>query len=149
MFVCLGPLAVLGTHAALTGFTQVRPLLVSLPIGLLAASISYAGHLVTFPEDIQVTRHTLAAFFGRDRTRQVFSLLIGLPYVLMVVLILSGVLPGSAWLTFLSLPLAGWVAWAVWQAPAEQTQPLTGLDLRVGYVYLAFGGLLVLGLFIG
>ena len=64
VFVCLGPLAVLGTHVALTGFTQVRPLLVSLPIGLFAASIPYAGHLVTFPADVRVTRHTLAVFFG-------------------------------------------------------------------------------------
>jgi 1,4-dihydroxy-2-naphthoate octaprenyltransferase len=149
VFACLGPLAVLGTQAVLTGYTQVRPLLVSLPIGLLAASILYAGRLDTFPEDLQAKRRTLAVCFGWGRARQVFALLIGLPYALVAVLILAGVLPEWAWLTFLSLPLAAGAGWAVWKMPAERASPLTGLDLRVGRVHLAFGVLLMLGLWIG
>ncbi|HEX2276327.1 MAG TPA: hypothetical protein VHN13_04265, partial [Candidatus Tectomicrobia bacterium] len=61
-------------------------------------------------------------------------------------LILTGVLPGWGWLSFLSLLLAGRGVLSVWRASTGQTQALTGLDRQMAQTYLAFGILLVLGL---
>jgi 1,4-dihydroxy-2-naphthoate octaprenyltransferase len=149
VFICLGPLVVLGSSFTLTGVHQAWPFLVSLPLGLLATSILHASHLRTFPEDVQAKHHTLAVALGWKSARLLSYILVGLPYFLVLLLILTGVLPGWVWLTFLSLFLAGWGVISVWQASAEQTQALAGLDRQMAQMYLAFGILLILGLLLG
>jgi 1,4-dihydroxy-2-naphthoate octaprenyltransferase len=149
VFICLGPVVVLGTYEALAGIFHTRPFLVSLPLGLLAASILHASHLRAFPADVQSKHRTLAVTLGWDRARLLFYFLVGLAYVFTIILILTGPLPGWAWLTFVSLPLAGRGAWAIGQASAEQTQELADLDQQMAQAYLAFGVLLVLGLLLG
>jgi len=146
VFTCLGPLVVLAAYDALTGISHTRPFLVSLPIGCLAASILHASHLHTFPEDVRAKNHTLAAVLGWEKARLLFYLLVGLPYLLVLILILMGTLPGWAWLTFLSAPLVWRSVASLWQASAEQTQDLVSLDRQMAQTYLAFGVLLVLGL---
>jgi 1,4-dihydroxy-2-naphthoate polyprenyltransferase len=148
VFICLGPLVVFGAYYALTGVSHARPFLVSLPIGLLAASILHASHLHTFAEDVRAQRQTLAVALGWERARLLLYALIGLSYLLVLILILAGALPGWAWLTFLSLPLAVRNIASVWQASADQTQNIPGLDRQMAQTYLAFGVLLVLGLIV-
>jgi 1,4-dihydroxy-2-naphthoate polyprenyltransferase len=148
VFICLGPLVLLAAYDVLTGVAQARPLLVSLPIGCLAASILAASHLHTFSEDVRAQHHTLAVVLGWEKVRLLFSIVAGLPFLLMLILILTDVLPGWAWLTFLSLPLAGRSVASVWRATAEQTQALAGLDRQMAQTYLAFGVLLVFGLIV-
>ena len=149
VFLCLGPLVVLGSYLTLTGAFHTRPLLVSLPLGLLATSILHAGHLRTFSEDMHAKRHTLAVELGWERARLLFYSLVGLAYFLALLLILTGVLPGWGWLAFLSLFLAGRGVLSVWQAAAGQPQARTGLDRQMAQTYLAFGVLLVFGLLLG
>jgi 1,4-dihydroxy-2-naphthoate polyprenyltransferase len=149
VFLCLGPLVTLGSYFALTGILRPWPLLVSLPLGFLATSILHASHLRTFPEDVHATRHTLAAELGWERARLLFYSFVGVAYFLALLLILTGVLPGWGWLTFLSLFLAGRSVLSVWQASAGQTQGLIGLDRQMAQTYLAFGTLLVFGLLLG
>jgi 1,4-dihydroxy-2-naphthoate polyprenyltransferase len=149
VFLCLGPLVVLGSYFALTGVLHTWPLLVSLPLGLLAASILHANHLRTFPEDVHAKQHTLAVELRWEGARLLFYGVVGLAYFLALLLILTGVLPGWSWLTFLSLFLAGRGVLSVWQASTGQTQALTGLDRQMAQTYLAFGILLIFGLLLG
>jgi 1,4-dihydroxy-2-naphthoate octaprenyltransferase len=149
VFACLGPLAVLGTYVALTGVGSARAFLISLPFGLLAASLLLAHHLASFPEDVQARHATLPVALGWDRARLLFALLAGLPYALVLILLLVGTLPGWAWLVYVSVPLAGRGIWAVWQASAAETAHLGTLDRQMGYAYLAFSVLLGLGLLLG
>jgi 1,4-dihydroxy-2-naphthoate polyprenyltransferase len=149
VFVCLGPLVVLGAYFTLTGVLHTRPFLVSLPLGFLATSILHASHLQTFPDDLRAKHHSLAVALGWESARLLFYILVGLPYFLVLLLILTGVLPGWDWLTFLSLFLAGRGVLSVRRASAEQTQALAGLDRQLAQTYLVFGILLVFGLFLG
>jgi 1,4-dihydroxy-2-naphthoate polyprenyltransferase len=146
VFLCLGPLVVLGSYFALTGVLHTWPLPVSLPLGLLAAAILHADHLRTFPEDVHAKRRTLAVELGWEGARLLFYSFVGLAYFLALLLILTGVLPGWGWLSLLSLFLAGRGVLSVWRAATGQTQALTGLDRQMAQTYLAFGILLVLGL---
>jgi 1,4-dihydroxy-2-naphthoate polyprenyltransferase len=98
---------------------------------------------------VHAKRHTLAVALGWERARLLFYGLIGLAYLLTLLLILTGVLPGWGWLTFLSLFLAVRSVWPVWQASTGQTQALVGLDRQMAHTYLAFGILLVVGLLLG
>jgi 1,4-dihydroxy-2-naphthoate polyprenyltransferase len=149
VFVGLGPLLVLGVFAALTGALHVLPFLVSLPLGFLAESVLYASHLQTFSADVNGKVRTVAVVLGWDRARLLFYGLIGLPYLLVALLILTGALPEWAWLTFLSLLLAGRSILLVGRATTAQSPDLVGLDRQVAQVHLAFGMLLLFSLILG
>ena len=149
VLVGLGPVLVLGAFNALTGGVHVVPFLVSLPLGFLAESILHAGHLQSLSADINARVRTLAVVLGWGKARLLFHALIGLPYVLVALLILTGILPVWAWLTFLSVPLAARSLLALWRAPADHTQAPPGLDRQVAQAYLAFGVLLLCGLILG
>jgi 1,4-dihydroxy-2-naphthoate polyprenyltransferase len=145
----LGPLLVLGTYAALTGALHLWPVLVSLPLGFLAMSILHASHLQRFSADVDMKVRTLAVELGWDRARLLFYILLGLPYILVVCLIFTGALPGWAWLTFLSIPLAGRSLLRVWRATTPESQSLAGLDQQMALTHLAFGVLLAPSLILG
>jgi 1,4-dihydroxy-2-naphthoate polyprenyltransferase len=148
LFLGLGPLLVIGASYGLTGAYDHSYLLVSLPIGCLACAILHASHLRTLPDDAKANRRTLAVVLGWEPSRQLYYGLIGLPYILTVVLILTGVLPGLAWLVFLSLPLAARCVAAVWRATPLQTVDLAAIDRQTAQVHLAFGGLLVVSVLV-
>jgi 1,4-dihydroxy-2-naphthoate polyprenyltransferase len=149
--VCMafGPLLVLGTYAALTGTLHLWLFLVSLPLGLLAESILHASHLQTFSADVNAKIHTLAVLLGWDRARLLFYLLASLPYGLVALLVLIGILPGWAWLTFLSGLLAGWHLLAVWRATTPESPAFAELDRQMAVTHLAFGVLLAFSLMLG
>jgi 1,4-dihydroxy-2-naphthoate polyprenyltransferase len=149
VLVGLGPLLVLGAFDTLTGALHVLPFLVSLPLGFLAESILHASHLQTFSADVNGKVRTVAVALGWDRARLLFYALIGLPYLLVALLILRGALPGWAWLTFLSLPLAGRSILLVGRATTARSQDLVGLDRQMAQTHLAFGVLLVFSLILG
>ncbi|HSF30568.1 MAG TPA: prenyltransferase [Candidatus Tectomicrobia bacterium] len=147
--VGLGPLALVGAYYALTGTVGASPFLVSLPLGCLATSILHAHHLRTFATDVNAKTRTLAVMLGWERARLLFYTLISLPYALVALLILTGLVSGGAWLTFLSLPLAGRSALLVQRAAVDQPQGLDGIDWQMAQAHLAFGTLLLLGLILG
>jgi 1,4-dihydroxy-2-naphthoate octaprenyltransferase len=147
--VGLGPLLVLGTYAALTGILRPWPFLVSLPLGFLAEAILHASHLHTFAADTSAKIRTLAVVLGWDNARLLFYGLVGLLYVLVALLVLTGMLPGWAWLCFLSIPLAGWSLLRVWRATTPESQALAGLDRQMALTHLAVGVLLIFSLILG
>jgi 1,4-dihydroxy-2-naphthoate octaprenyltransferase len=146
VFVGLGPLVVLGAFATLSGSLRMGPLLVALPLACLAAAILHASHLQSFAADAHAKLRTLAVVLGWEGARLMFYVLAGLPYVLVALLMVGRILPGWAWLPFLSAPLAGRGALAVYRATVEQTATLAGLDRQMAVAYVAFGGLLLAGM---
>ena len=149
LFLGLGPLLVVGVAYGLTGGYSHSYLLVSLPIGCLACAILHASHLRTLPDDAKANRRTLAVMLGWEPSRQLYYVLIGLAYPLTAVLILTSVLPGLAWLVFLSLPLALRCITSVWRATPMQTVDLGDVDRQTAQVHLAFGGLLIVSVLVG
>jgi 1,4-dihydroxy-2-naphthoate polyprenyltransferase len=149
VFVGLGPLLVLGAFNALTGSVHMAPVLMSLPLGFLAESILHAGHLQSFAADTNARVRTLAVALGWETARRLFYALVGLPYVLVVLLILTKVVPVWAWLTFLSVPLAARSLVGAWRASADHTHGPAGLDRQMAQAYLLFGILLLCSLILG
>jgi len=89
---------------------------------------------------------SLAAALGGETSRLVYGLLVVLPYFLVLLFFLLGILPGWGVLVLVSAPLAVWAMAPVWRAPPGQAEPLVALDRPTFWLYLAFGLLLVLGL---
>jgi 1,4-dihydroxy-2-naphthoate octaprenyltransferase len=149
LFLGTGPLLVVGCYDVLTGAYHHTSLLVSLPIGLLAVAILHASHLQTLSEDTKSNLRTVAVVLGWERARLLYYALLGLPYLVVLILILGSVLSAWTWLAFVSLPLAGRSVASVWRATPERAQPLRNLDRQTAHVHLAFGVLLGLGLLLG
>jgi 1,4-dihydroxy-2-naphthoate octaprenyltransferase len=149
VFLGLGPVATLGSWYVLTGVLGLTPAMLSLAIGLLAAALLHAARLPTLAADAKAGTRTAAAWLGWEGARRLYYLLTGIPYLLVLGLLLADMLPGWAWLTFLSAPLTGRGVLSVWQSAPEQLQDLAGLDTQTTYAYAAFGLSLGLGLLLG
>ena len=61
----MGPIMVVGTYMLMTGHAGLRPLLVSLPVGLMVASILYYQSLPDMKTDRKAGKRTLAVRLGK------------------------------------------------------------------------------------
>jgi len=149
VFLCLGPLLVLSSMFVLTGMYHHSALLVSLPIGLLAEAVFYSSNLHAHSDGGPAALPSLGMALGWETSRLVFGGLIVLPYILVLLLLLLGILPGWGMLVFVSAPLAVWAVAPVWRVTPGQAQSLAALERPAIWLHLAFGLLLALGLILG
>ncbi len=102
----MGPLMVLGAYYVMAAQASWTPVLVGIPIGLMAAAILDANNVRDVDADRAVHKRTLAVLLGQRAARWEYALLVGGAYVLVVVLIVAGVMPWPTLLVALSLPEA-------------------------------------------
>lgn len=101
----MGPIMVVGTYWTLAGSPAWRPFWVSLPVGLMVASILYYQSLPDMRTDFRAGKYTLAVKLGRAgaiRGLQVFFCLI---YASIVTLVLTGMLSFPSLLCLFTLPI--------------------------------------------
>ncbi len=149
VFLCMGPLLVSSAYVVLTGTYRPSVLLVSLPIGLLAEAIMHASNLHATADHAKARIRILAMPQGWEGSPLAYSVLIGLAYLIVMLLILAGSLPSWGLLVLLSVPLAVRPLVVVWRSTPEEAQGLIGLDGQTAHLHLAFGLLLALGLVLG
>ncbi|MDQ1245752.1 MAG: 1,4-dihydroxy-2-naphthoate octaprenyltransferase [Actinomycetota bacterium] len=128
VFVFFGLVAVAGTAACLTGGVTLLSLVLAVPVGLLAVALLVANNLRDVHTDRAAGKNTLAARLGEARTRTLFVALIWLPFVIVALVSVAGLL-SDAWpalgvLALVAVPLAA--------APARQVRGgASGTDLIV------------------
>jgi len=101
----MGPVMVTGTYWVIAGQPGWPPLLLSLPVGLMVASILYYQSLPDMKTDYMARKFTIAVRLGQKgayRALQLFFLSI---YLSIVLLIASGLLSPWSLACLLSLPL--------------------------------------------
>jgi 1,4-dihydroxy-2-naphthoate polyprenyltransferase len=101
----MGPIMVVGTYWVMTGRPALLPLSISIPIGLMVASILYYQSLPDMKTDRMAGKHTLALMLGE---RGAFLGLIAffcLIYASIVGLVLWGLLSWIAIFCVLTVPL--------------------------------------------
>ncbi|PKK82371.1 MAG: 1,4-dihydroxy-2-naphthoate octaprenyltransferase [candidate division Zixibacteria bacterium HGW-Zixibacteria-1] len=102
----MGPVMVVGTYVALTGQSSMRPLLLSLPIGLMVALILYYQSFPDIETDQRVGKYTLAVRLGRRGSLWGYRIFISFTYFTFIGLVISGYLHFSALSSLITLPLA-------------------------------------------
>jgi 1,4-dihydroxy-2-naphthoate polyprenyltransferase len=145
VFVFFGLVAVCGTTFVQAGRVTPVAWLVSVPVGLLACAILVVNNLRDIPTDAESGKRTLAVRLGDPRTRRLYAALLCAPFLVPVVLAVTG----HHWslLALLSLPLAG--------PPLRRVGGgATGRDLiralqDTGRLQLAYAILLGVGLTLG
>ena len=106
VFVFFGLVAVNGSYYVQLEELETLPVLLSIPIGLLSAAILVVNNVRDIDTDRRAGKRTLAVRMGRERTRDLYVLMLAASYVLLPIALWAG--DGSAWglLGLLSIPLA-------------------------------------------
>jgi 1,4-dihydroxy-2-naphthoate octaprenyltransferase len=101
----MGPLMVVGTYWVIAGHPAWMPLYVSVPIGLMVASILYYQSLPDMLTDVEAGKHTLALKLGKRGAYLGLILFFVLIYASIIILLLFGVLSWVAVFFLLGIPL--------------------------------------------
>jgi len=144
VFLFFGIVAVAGSF-----FVQLRHLdweafALAVPVGLIAAGLLVVNNVRDIDTDRRAGKRTLAVRLGRDRTRIMFAIVLGLAYLLTPVTWLFGPLTPWLFLPWLTLPLAARVIGIV--RTHTDGASLNGALAQTGLLQLIFCTLLAAGL---
>ena len=106
VFVFMGPVMVGGTYFAMALASSNMALLVSMPIGLLAAGIMHTNDLRDLSSDIENRKHTLSTLLGRRGANCLLAGMDVLAYSVVIAAVIGGWLPWPTLLVLISVPRA-------------------------------------------
>ncbi len=104
VFLFFGIVAVAGSYFVQTNHLHWEAFALAVPVGLLAAAILVVNNFRDIDTDRRAGKRTLAVRLGRERTRNLFAVMIYLAYALVPVTWLFGPLKPWVLLPWLSLP---------------------------------------------
>jgi 1,4-dihydroxy-2-naphthoate octaprenyltransferase len=103
--VNMGPIMVVGTYWVMAGSLALKPFYVSIPIGLMVASILYYQSLPDMKTDLEAGKRTLALKLGRKGAFLGLVAFFVLIYGSIIALVIFGVLSWVACFCLLGIPL--------------------------------------------
>lgn len=108
VFICMGPLMVLGTYYAISGKISPTALLGGLPLAFTVAAILHANNMRDLEADRKANKQTLAVRLGRRGANIEYSVLIYGAYVVVgiFILLLGTFVPWTVALAIVTLPRA-------------------------------------------
>ena len=104
VFLFFGIVAVAGSYFVQTKHLHWEAFALAVPVGLLAAAILVVNNFRDIDTDRRAGKRTLAVRLGRERTRDMFAMIVYLAYVLVPVTWIFGPLKAWVLLPWLSLP---------------------------------------------
>ncbi|MBT3337141.1 MAG: 1,4-dihydroxy-2-naphthoate polyprenyltransferase [Anaerolineae bacterium] len=143
VFLYFGVAAVVGTYYAQALTTSPAAWWISIPIGLLIVNILVVNNLRDIEADKAANKITMAVRMGISATRKEYSLLLGISYLILPLLIWMRLIPVWTLLVWLSLPLAWKVAKTV---RTEIGRPLNQALAGTGKIALIFSVLFFAGM---
>lgn len=148
VFILMGPLMVVGTFFALTGYYSADVLYISLPIGCLVAGILQANNLRDIIHDQKANIKTFASVAGGGFAKAEYLFLIITAYVIVIVLVALGILSPWSLLVLLSLPPAIKNMNQIKGVQVENTSKIAMLDVQTAQLHMLFGLLLSVSILI-
>lgn len=106
LFLSFGPLTVYGAYYVQNHVWSLRPLLLSVNVGLLIYSILFINEFPDVEADLYAKKHTWVVKLGKNKSKIIYSIGIGVVYVLHSIFIILNFLPLLAVICYLSLPIA-------------------------------------------
>ena len=103
--VNMGPAMVVGTYWVIAGHPSRKAFLISVPVGLMVASILYYQSLPDMKTDKGVGKRTLAVRLGKGPAFEVLILWLAVVYATIVALVISGLLTLLSLLSLLTIPI--------------------------------------------
>ncbi len=142
VFVLLswGPIMVLGAYYVQTSQIHIVPLVTSLSLGLLVASVLLANNIRDIEYDSSVNIKTIAIILGKEGALKIFSFMILVAYVITLISVALGFLELPALLVFLTLPKAIKLIRSFMVTVPETADPQTA------QLVMQYGLLLIIGI---
>jgi 1,4-dihydroxy-2-naphthoate octaprenyltransferase len=138
VFLMWGPLMVGGAYAAQRGALSLRPLVISIPFGVLVALVLFANNMRDISYDSRQGVRTLSILLGRRRSLATYLGLFLAAYIAIIAMVATGYLTPWALLVFLSLPKAIGLFRTFARAVPDAADALTAqLDTIFGICLLA------------
>jgi 1,4-dihydroxy-2-naphthoate octaprenyltransferase len=146
VFISFGPAMVLGAYFVQAHHFSWKPVLYSIPIGLLVDAILHSNNLRDIVNDGVVKIKTVPILIGEKWAKIMYEALVFGAYIITLLLVFAGGLTAFALLVFLSLPLAVRVVKMVHNKGKVPKERFAMIDASTAQVHLAFGLLMVIGL---
>jgi 1,4-dihydroxy-2-naphthoate octaprenyltransferase len=149
VFIAFGPAMVLGAYLVQAHHFSLKPVLYSIPIGLLVDAVLHSNNLRDIASDRVVKIKTVPILIGERWAKLMYQALVFGAYLITLLLVLAGGLTAFALLVFLSLPPAVKVANMVRHKESVPMEKFAFIDAATAQVHLAFGLLMAIGLVLG
>jgi 1,4-dihydroxy-2-naphthoate polyprenyltransferase len=101
----MGPIMVAGTYWVIAGQPSIRALLVSIPVGLMVASILYYQSLPDMKTDEAAGKRTLAVHLGKKGAFLVLIIWLTTIYLTVIALVVGELLTWLSLLSLLTVPI--------------------------------------------
>lgn len=101
----MGPIMVVGTYWVIAGYPSLRALFVSIPVGLMVASILYYQSLPDMKTDGAAGKKTLAIRLGKQWAFFVLIIWLIVIYLTIIALVTGGLLTWLSLLSLLTVPI--------------------------------------------
>jgi len=142
VFIFFGLAAVAGTYYLQAGFVTPAVWWMTLPPGLIITAILVVNNLRDLENDRKAGKHTLAVRLGEQGTKMEYLLCMVIAYLVLPIAAWGGLIPWTAMLAWLSLPLAYRAAKIVLTQkgrPLNLALALTGQTALVFSLWFAIG----------
>lgn len=149
VFATMGVGMVMGAYTIQTGTVNMNIFLVSLPVSFLVAAILHANDTRDIEDDEKAKILTAGILLGPSGARDYYYFLLFAPYGSAILLALLHILPWSALLCLLTLPLAVPIARIFVTVRDRKSDKLLGTVEATAKLHLAFGVMLSLGTLLG
>jgi 1,4-dihydroxy-2-naphthoate octaprenyltransferase len=106
VFLFMGPVIVVGAAFVQIDDWSTQAFLLSIPVGMLVTAILHVNNIRDMADDLANGKRTLANLLGRSAATVEYRLLTLGSYVVLVVVVVTGVAPWMALLGLLTLPIA-------------------------------------------
>jgi 1,4-dihydroxy-2-naphthoate octaprenyltransferase len=144
VFLFFGVVAVVGSYYVQIQALPWQAFVLSVPVGLLAAAILVVNNIRDLETDRRAGKRTLAVRLGRERTRALYTGIVGGAFIAAIVPWLAGSLTAWLVLSWLAVPLAVPVVRTV--RDRTDGPSLNGALAGTGILQLAFCLLLSAGI---
>ncbi|MGB8645356.1 MAG: LLM class flavin-dependent oxidoreductase [Anaerolineae bacterium] len=149
VFFLMGPLMVSAAYYVITGGWSWGALVVSVPAGLLVASILHGNEWRDIGDDARVGIGTLSSLMGRRAAHLGYVTLVVGAYLALALAVLFQLLPTTSLLAMLSMPLLVRAIRASELGSIGQQRAIAMIDVHTAQLYAVFGLLLTVGIALG
>ena len=149
VFLSMGVGMTVGGYLVQTATWNATIVLASLPVAFLVTAILQANDARDLADDRASGIRTVSIALGPHGARAFFSALVAATYVSTALLVIAGIVPATALLSFLTLPIAVSLHRLAFRDSAERSESLRDSPERTAKLHLAFGALYTVGILLG
>ncbi|MBN1266163.1 MAG: 1,4-dihydroxy-2-naphthoate polyprenyltransferase [Anaerolineales bacterium] len=143
VFLFFGLASVIGTYYVQTGVVTPPAVWMAIPPGMIITAILVVNNLRDLENDREAGKNTLAVILGESATKIEYAVCIAIAYLVLPLAVWATIVPWTALLTWLSLPLA---LKAMHETYTKKGRPLNAALAATGRTALAFSLLFWAGL---